>query len=248
MRPAPPSAAWIALALVLATAGAAAADPPSGPWSWGWRAGAGGTVFTGALQDTADGSYVSFDAGIYGSLGAKWVALEPQLLLAARGGNFVDPYFATIDDGFGNVRIEKVGEIRGTLSSFEARVPVLVRLRVAPWPFEPHVFAGAVPALRIFGSYSGNRILRDFESDAFRRVDLGWIAGAGTRWPTRHGLLTVDFRYEEGGVDVFEDGRGLPGRIRAWILGVGLRMEPRGDPPVEEHPGGRYPRDEFARR
>jgi hypothetical protein len=228
MRTALP-AAWSAVALLLAAAaGPAAADaPPSGPWSWGWRAGAGGTAFTGALRDTADGSYVSFDAGAYAALGSSWLALEPQLIVAARGGNFVDPYFGTFDDGFGNVRVEKIGEVRGSLSSFEARAPIVARLRFAPWPFEPHLLAGVVPALRIYGSYSGNRILRDFWPESFRRADLGWTAGLGTRWAMRHGTLTIDLRYEEGGSDVFRTGRGLPGRMSAWMLGVGLRMQGR---------------------
>jgi len=104
---------------------------------------------------------------------------------------------------------------------------VLVRLRMAPWFFEPHVMGGIVPVLLIHGSYSGNRILRDFESDAFRHTHLGWTAGVGTRWPTGFGALTVDFRYEETDGNVFKTRRGMPGRTRAWMLGFGVQMRRR---------------------
>jgi hypothetical protein len=204
---------------------AAAPVSPRRSWPWGWRVGAGGTAFTGALADSSDGAVVSFDAGVFASIETGWLAVEPQVIVAMRGGNFVDPYFGTVFDEFGDPYVVKVGEIDGTLSMFEIRAPLLARLRVAPWHFEPHVLGGLVPALLVHGSYSGNRILRDFWPESFRRTSLGWAAGAGTRWPTRHGALTIDFRYEESGDDLFRSRRGLPGRMRAWILGFGLRLK-----------------------
>lgn len=210
----------------------AGADPAARPsrFSWGWRAGAGGTAFTEQLAEASDGSVVGFDAGAYASLDAGWLSLEPQALFAMRGGNFVDTLYAVVFDPLTGPYLANAGEYRATLSLYELRAPVLVRLRVAPLFFEPHLFGGVVPALLIHPGYSGDRGGRDFGTGAFRRAGVGWMAGLGSRWPTAFGALTIDLRYETAGAEVFKSGRGLSGREQAWMLGFGVQMRPGGPP------------------
>ncbi len=215
-------------------------------WSWGWRGGAGATVFTKSLEDSSDGSFVSFDVGLFATRRIGRLSIEPQAIVAVRGGNFVDPFFGTVYDNFGNSYVRKIGEFRGTLSLVELRTPLVARLELGPWTVTPHVLGGVVPALLVYGDYSGNRYVHDFFAGNLSRANLGWTAGAGAAFPMRYGRLTIDLRYEQSGGSVFKSGRGLPGQERAWIVGFGLQMKKRAPAerrPARPHAGsGPFPR------
>jgi len=212
-----------------ASAARSVAPPSPGffrSWSYGLRGSIGGSDFNADLGDSSTSALVGYELGVFASRRIGPVTFEPQLIVAARGANFTDPYYGTFTDGLGNYYTARVADLSGVLQLYYLEAPVLVRVPVGRWFFGPSILGGIVPALLIGGSYSGNRILRDFYSDSYRRTGLGWTLGLGTRWPTRRGALTFDFRYEDGVSEAFKPGRGASGSSQAWMFGCGIELRP----------------------
>jgi len=180
------------------------------------------------------GAQIAYELGGYLRRRAGPLRFEGQLLLAARGARFEEALFDVQLAGDSIVAYRRVGRSRRTLQTYALEAPVMARLRFAPWPFEPHLVAGAAPTLLVTASVSDEFGFFVFDSGTMRRFGWNWTAGLGTRWPTGFGALLVDLRWVRGARDAFEDGALFAGESEAWMLGVGLEQGAQRPPPPRE--------------
>jgi hypothetical protein len=110
------------------------------------------------------------------------------------------------------------------LTYIELPLVVQVALSQSPVSFNPHLQLGIAPSFRLLGRYrSGNFTgTEPANPDDARRLDFGWIAGAGFNLRTRRAAMRLDLRFTQGIVNTFDHGDAPPGRNQAWTLVFGI--------------------------
>jgi hypothetical protein len=189
-------------------------------WERGLSLGIGVTDFTGQLGKASDIAQIGYELGGYAGRRVGPARLEPRAQIAYRGARFRSPKYVLIDNGSGDIDTVRIGDVEYTLSLVYLEIPVLARLPLGGASFEPHLVAGAMPTLFLFGNAQTDFGFNNLDTGDLRRLGWSWMAGLGTRWPTGWGALGVDLRYVRGADDAYKTGLGLPGENEAWTLGL----------------------------
>jgi len=169
-----------------------------------------GTQIIRSTSGTLAGGFLRIPA-------ARWLAVEPEILFARKGGAVGDlngPNPFRVDADF--VYLE---------------APVLLRVTVAPRGriIRPMFFAGPAPALRIGCDVvvtQGTTVTRGacedpgINAQVPRKLDLGMVLGAGFGIPIGNAVLGIEGRASLGLRPIYSDGSASKNRAFSVLLEV----------------------------
>lgn len=159
-----------------------------------------GTNFSNLRGEDADDTErkVGFTGGMFLSISPRpFLTVQPELLFTQRG--------ATNTNETLNIKQE--------LRANYIDIPVLFKLRLPiDDVFFPHVYIGPQFSTHLNNTYSVEQLDTNIEIDSevdVNEFDFGGVFGAGMDIQSNHLLITVDFRYGLGALNINENDDGI---------------------------------------
>ena len=216
------AAVLVCAATFIASAHAATTGPS---WTAGYTLGISRTMFDRTLGDSIPEGQYGFGFGVFADVQIiPRVSFIPEILLTTKGGTFKEPVYRTaysVDSTVSDTTFY-AGDARRTMDLTYIEVPLVVQVALSPTSlsFNPHIQLGVAPSFRLLGRFRSGNVngTEPADPDDAKRLDFGWIAGAGFNLRTRRAAMRLDLRLTQGMVNTFDTGDAPPGRNQAWTL------------------------------